>query len=218
LIFMGPANKFKSGFPSSSSMAGLRRSVMGLVMYIGGYIASSIALDFLFERFLPAYLPDASSYGLYVDYGLTLGFGYLIVSSIAGIVYWMLRSEYGHPTAAALRSTVKVMGIGALVAMVVGALSSPGAGLALGGFMGMVVGFASQRIMSQILSGLILSLTRPFMIEDLVELAGVKGVVEEVSLLFTTLRLEDGSRALLPNNSVLGSKVIKYPKKGLGSG
>jgi len=77
----------------------------------------------------------------------------------------------------------------------------------------MVVGFASQRIMSQILSGIMILLIRPFMIDDLVEIAGVKGVVEDVSLLFTTLRTDDNKLILLPNDNVLGSKVVKYPKK-----
>jgi len=67
--------------------------------------------------------------------------------------------------------------------------------------------------MGQILSGLMILLIRPFMIDDLVEVAGVKGVVEDVSLLFTTLRTDDNKLILLPNNNVLGSKVVKYLEK-----
>ena len=78
--------------------------------------------------------------------------------------------------------------------------------------MGMVVGFASQKIMSQILSGMMILLIRPFMIDDRVEVAGVKGIVEDVSLLFTTLRTDDNKLILLPNNNVLGSKIVKYPR------
>jgi len=185
---------------------GVKRSVVYLILLIIGYVGCTIMV-----RELAWIIPK--DYKIYVDYGLILGFGYLIISSIARIIYWMIRAEYGHPAAATLRSTVKVLGLGALVAMVVGALSSPGAGLALGGFMGMVVGFASQKIMSQILSGLFILLIRPFMIDDRVEVAGVKGVVEDVSLLFTTLRTDDNKLILLPNNNVLGSKVVKYPEK-----
>jgi len=185
---------------------GVKRNVVYLILLIIGYVVCSMIIGEL-SWIIP------KDYKIYIDYGLTLGFGYLIISSIAGIIYWMIRAEYGHPTAAALRSIVRVLGLGTLVAMVVGALSSPGAGLALGGFMGMVIGFASQRIMGQILSGLMILLIRPFMIDDLVEVAGVKGVVEDVSLLFTVLRTDDDKIVLLPNNNVLGSKVVKYPKK-----
>ena len=185
---------------------GVKRSVVYLILLIIGYVGCSIMVGEL-AWIIP------KDYKIYVDYGLLLGFGYLIISSIARIIYWIIKAEYGHPAAAALRSAIKVLGLGALVAMVVGALSSPGAGLALGGFMGMVVGFASQRIMSQILSGIMILLIRPFMIDDRVEVAGVKGVVEDVSLLFTTLRTDDNKLILLPNNNILGSKIIKYPEK-----
>ena len=136
---------------------GVKRSVIYLILSIIGYVGCSIIVGEL-SWIIP------KDYKIYVDYGLILGFGYLIISSIARIIYWIIRAEYGHPAAAALRSTIRVLGLGALVAMVVGALSSPGAGLALGGFMGMVVGFASQRIMGQILSGLMILLIRPFII------------------------------------------------------
>ena len=189
---------------------GVKRNVVYLILLIIGYVVCSIVIGEL-SWIIP------KDYKVYIDYGLILGFGYLIISSIAGIIYWIIRVEYGHPAAAALRSIVRVLGLGALVAMVVGALSSPGAGLALGGFMGMVVGFASQKIMSQILSGMMILLIRPFMIDDLVEVAGVKGMVEDVSLLFTTLRTDDNKLILLPNNNVLGSKIIKYPRK-IGDG
>ena len=185
---------------------GVKRNIIYLILLIAGYVGCSVMVGEL-SWIIP------KDYRIYLDYGLILGFGYLMISSIAGIIYWMVKAEYGHPTAAALRSIVRVLGLGALVAMVVGALSSPGAGLALGGFMGMVVGFASQRIMGQILSGLMILLIRPFMIDDLVEVAGVKGVVEDVSLLFTTLRTDDNKLILLPNNNVLGSKVVKYLEK-----
>ena len=185
---------------------GVKRSVVYLILSIIGYVGCSIMVGEL-AWIIP------KDYKIYVDYGLILGFGYLIISSIARIIYWMIRAEYGRRAAATLRSTVKVLGLGALVAMVVGALSSPGAGLALGGFMGMVVGFASQKIMGQILSGMMILLIRPFMIDDLVEVAGVKGVVEDVSLLFTTLRTDDNKLILLPNNNVLGSKIVKYSRE-----
>ncbi|RLE68036.1 MAG: mechanosensitive ion channel family protein [Thermoprotei archaeon] len=189
---------------------GVKRNVVYLILLIIGYVGCSIIIGEL-SWIIP------KDYKVYIDYGLILGFGYLIISSIAGIIYWIIRVEYGHPAAVALRSIVRVLGLGALVAMVVGALSSPGAGLALGGFMGMVVGFASQKIMSQILSGMMILLIRPFMIDDRVEVAGVKGMVEDVSLLFTTLRTDDNKLILLPNNNVLGSKIVKYPRK-IGGG
>jgi len=61
-------------------------------------------------------------------------------------------------------------------------------------------------------AGLLILLARPFSIGDRITAAGEEGQVEEVSALFTVLLQEDGSRALLPSNSVLGSKILVKPR------
>lgn len=93
-----------------------------------------------------------------------------------------------------------------------GLLSSPTAGVALGGFIGMVVGFASQHVLGQAMSGLILLLTRPFMIDDFIEAGGEKGVVKDVRIFFTVIEREGCKIALLLNDTLLGSKIINMEK------
>jgi small-conductance mechanosensitive channel len=86
------------------------------------------------------------------------------------------------------------------------------AGVALGGFMGMVVGFASQQALGQAIAGLLLLIARPFKIGDNVVLAGEDGVVEDVSTLFTAIIKADNVRVPIPNNSIIGGKIYLKPK------
>ena len=148
----------------------------------------------------------------YANILVALAFGYLIVSNIANFIYWTLRVKYAHPTAAAVRNVIKIIGIGGLAAAIAGGVAGGAAGVALGGFLGMVIGFATQQVLGQAVSGLFVLIVRPFKIGDSVIIAGEEGVVEDVATLFTIVVKGDGTRVLIPNNTVLGGKVYVKQK------
>jgi small conductance mechanosensitive channel len=106
-----------------------------------------------------------------------------------------MRAKYDHATAAAIKNIVKIIGIGAMVAAIAGGAA---AGIALGGFIGMVIGFASQQVLGQAISGLFLLISRPFRIGNSVSLAGEDGI----ATLFTIIIKTDGTKVLIPNNSI----------------
>jgi len=74
------------------------------------------------------------------------------------------------------------------------------------------VGFVSQQVLGQAVAGLFLLIARPFRIGDAVVVAGEDGIVEDVSTLFTTVAKADGTKALIPNNSIIGGKIYLKPK------
>jgi small-conductance mechanosensitive channel len=110
-----------------------------------------------------------------------------------------MRAKYDHATAAAIKNIVKIIGIGAMVAAIAGGAA---AGIALGGFIGMVIGFASQQVLGQAISGLFLLISRPFRIGNSVSLAGEDGIVDDIATLFTIIIKTDGTKVLIPNNSI----------------
>jgi len=185
-----------------------------LIIFIVLYVSLSAAIQFFFTRILiPLTSPDIMSYKVYVDVLLALLFGYLIVLSFSNLIYWSLRVRYDHSTSAAVRSFFKIIGIGAMVAVLTGSFSDPTAGVALGGFIGMVVGYASQHVLGQVMAGLFLLLSRPFMIGDKIEVSGVTGIVEDITTLFVIIRTDDNKRVFLPCNSLIGSKIVKHHVK-----
>ncbi|MEM3447455.1 MAG: mechanosensitive ion channel [Nitrososphaerota archaeon] len=183
-----------------------------IIIYIVLYIVVAAILQWFFSSFLPSLGINITEYMGYVHVLLALAFGYLIVNSVGIFFYWSLRSKYDHATAAAVRNLVKIIGIGALVASIAGGVAGGAAGVALGGFLGIVIGFASQQVLGQAIAGFFLLITRPYKIGDLVVLGGEEGVVDEVSTLFTVVIKSDGTKVLIPNNSIVGSKIYLKQK------
>ncbi|MFA7383171.1 MAG: mechanosensitive ion channel family protein [Desulfurivibrionaceae bacterium] len=64
--------------------------------------------------------------------------------------------------------------------------------------------YALQGPLSNYGAGLAIILGRAFLVGDTITVAGVFGVVEEVTLAHTTLRTEDGVRITVPNKHIVG--------------
>jgi len=191
----------------------ISKSMARVILYIVLYVIAAAIVQYVFKDLLPSFKIEIGDYVVYAQILLAVAFGYLIVSGIATTIYWMMRTRYDHPTAAAVRNITRIIGIGALAASIAGGVAGGAAGVALGGFLGMVVGFASQQVLGQAIAGLFLLIARPFRIGDKVVIAGEDGVVEDVATMFTTVIKTDGTKALIPNSSIIGGKIYLKPKE-----
>lgn len=187
-------------------MGGFRRSVVILI-----WIALYIIVSAIFNGFLIPFFGnigvDISAYTEYINIGFALIFGYMIVRSVANTIYWSTRVRYDHPQAAAVRSIIQIVGIGALLAGIAGGVAGGAAGVALGGFIGIVVGFASQQILGQAVAGVFILIVRPVRVGDEVTKAGETGRIEDITSLFIIIQKSDGTVVLVPNNMAIGSKI-----------
>jgi len=188
-------------------------AITKLVIYIVVYVVVAAIVHYVISTLLPMFGIKVSPYEGYVNVLLALAFGYLIVSAFADVIYWSMRFRYDHPTARAMRNVFLLIGIGALVAGIAGAIGGGVAGVAVGGFLGIVIGFAVQQVLGQAVAGLFLLLARPFRIHDHVNLLGEEGIVNDVAILFTEVIKGDGSKVLIPNNSIIGNKIYILPKQ-----
>jgi small-conductance mechanosensitive channel len=86
------------------------------------------------------------------------------------------------------------------------------------GLVGVAIAFAAQQIISNLLSGLLISVTRPIQLEDWVEvgLSPSTGVcrVKDINLMTTVLRDVDGRIIVVPNSEIVNGKVINYTQAG----
>ena len=64
--------------------------------------------------------------------------------------------------------------------------------------------FALQGPLSNYGAGLVIIMTRPFVVGDTVTIEEVSGVVEEVTLATTILSTEDGEKITIPNKNIVG--------------
>ena len=82
-----------------------------------------------------------------------------------------------------------------------------GAALASSAVLALVVGFAAQRTLSNAVAGVLIAVTQPLRIGDRVEVAEYTGVVEEIALTYTFIRLEDRSRLVIPNDKLASDTI-----------
>jgi small conductance mechanosensitive channel len=79
--------------------------------------------------------------------------------------------------------------------------------LAAVGAAGFVVGFALQDTLSNFASGLLILAYNPFDEDDVIEAAGVSGMVSSVSLFSTHIRTFDNKVMIVPNNDIWGGTI-----------
>jgi small-conductance mechanosensitive channel len=82
--------------------------------------------------------------------------------------------------------------------------------LASSAVLGLVVGFAARQTLANLVAGILLAITQPIRIGDLVMFEGETGVVEDVRLTYTYLRAEDNRRIIVPNERLASSTIHNY--------
>lgn len=86
--------------------------------------------------------------------------------------------------------------------------------LAGAGILGLAIGFAAQDSVQNLISGILISVRRPFREADIVETNGVLGTVEEVNLRATVLRTPQGQLVYIPNSEVYQNPLTNYSRSG----
>ena len=70
--------------------------------------------------------------------------------------------------------------------------------LASAGIAGIVIGFAAQKTLGNVLAGIQIALTQPILIDDIVVVEGEFGQIEEITLTYVTVRTWDLRRLVVP--------------------
>jgi len=80
--------------------------------------------------------------------------------------------------------------------------------LVAGGIAGIVIGFASQSVVSNLVSGLFLMIEKPVRLGDQVEIEGISGFIEDIRIMSTIVRTYDGLYVRIPNEKVFTSNIV----------
>jgi small conductance mechanosensitive channel len=148
---------------------------------------------------------------------LVTALGVLAVTIVAAkLADWRISNRSLDPSVATryrvLRRTLvaAIAFIGVLSALLVipQVRTVAGGVLASSAVIGLVIGFASQRTIGNVVAGVLIAVSQPLRLGDEVEVEGTRGVVEEIGLTYTWIRTHDNDRLVVPNEK-LASETIR---------
>ena len=144
--------------------------------------------------------------------GITLGVGWLLTRLVRvgeDVVFHRVQARPEEPRGRQLRTQVRLLRrvmnllIGVLtvaaVMMMFAKVRQIGAGLvASAGVVSLVLGFAAQRALGNLLAGIQIAITQPIREEDAVVVEGEWGWIEEITLTYVVVKLWDLRRLVVP--------------------
>jgi len=140
----------------------------------------------------------------------------LVVVLIARAVDWWLARKQLPPEAEtryrvlrrAVTTTIIAVGVFSAL-LVIPQVRGLAAGLlASSAVLGVIIGLASQQTLGNFIAGLLIATTQPVRIGDRVTYDGVSGVVEEIGLTYTFIRMIDRRRLVVPNSKLASDSIV----------
>ena len=145
---------------------------------------------------------------------IVLGLFLLIARAVRKVIGGVMSRVTDHGPLRGLAENgayVAVVGVGIFVALGVlqldTVLTSALAGV---GIVGLALGFAFQDVAKNFVSGVLISVRRPFTDGDLIETNDFFGVVEGVDLRATRIRTLQGQLVRVPNGAVFSNPLVNY--------
>ena len=191
------------------------RAIIFTVLAVAAACASYAFGHDLKTLFEPGHLGNSSAATLAaVAY---LVFASIAVVSVASRTRERLQSVTGSAHAGVVRYVIVLIGVILTIGITLALLKVPVGQLFIGGaFATIIITIAGQQALSNIFAGLVLLLSRPFQVGDVIQLRSgalsgqIEGTVTEIGI--TYLRLDTGDNVMsLPNSQVLAAAVTRQP-------
>lgn len=107
-------------------------------------------------------------------------------------------------------ATIYVIGSIVVISLIPG-LPNLVLGAAAGaGIAAIVIGFAAQKVLSNIFGGISIVIFRPFRVGDVVEMEDEYGTVEDITLRHTVIRTWQNKRQIIPNSRISEETIINW--------
>jgi small conductance mechanosensitive channel len=143
-----------------------------------------------------------------------MGVGVIIARWIGNILKrWLKQKAFDEPVISLIVIAVKLLVIAFVGIMALGQMGIQVTPLIAGiGVAGVGVGLAVQGVLGNMVAGLTIIFTKPYVIGEHIELLGVYGEVIDIALFSTTLLHADNSRVIVPNRKIVGEILHNYGK------
>ena len=195
-------NKLNSNSNNSSSAEKKQRSLFKTITIMIIVVAAVVAASSLIEQFLE------HKYGPYLKIGVVAVIGYFVINSLANVFY-KLSYDALKNNAEIIRILIRIIGAIIVISVIISYLSQdPLIATSIGTITAIVIGFASQNVLGNLISGLYLAITRPFRIGEKVTMFGNTGIIYDIGLMYSRLRTDEGDIILAPNTSMVTTTII----------
>jgi small conductance mechanosensitive channel len=166
----------------------------------------AIAIVIIIEILVGYQLQDR--YKTYLRIAEVAVIGYFTINLISNIFY-KYTYESLDKNAEAVKILIRILGTVIIIAIIISYLShDPLIAASIGTVTALIIGFASQNVLGNIIAGLYLAITRPFRIGDKITVFGNTGTVFDIGLLNSRLKTEAGDTIIAPNSSILGTTIV----------
>lgn len=138
--------------------------------------------------------------------------GYFVIEVVSN-AFRDLTIDYLKDTSNSIRILMRILGAVIIIAIIITYLShDPIIAASIGTISALVVGFASQNILGNIIAGLYLAIIRPFKIGEEITAFNNTGIIFDIGLISTKLMTNDNKTVLIPNTSMLTTTIILNKK------
>jgi small-conductance mechanosensitive channel len=145
---------------------------------------------------------------IYVQAAEVAIIGYIVLETVSKVAYKLTLPGSTLENARAIRSLIRIIGTIIIVASIISILvQNPIVAASISTISALVVGFAAQNILANMISGLYLSIVRPFKIGDRITISSNSGIIYDIELLHTRLLTENGDTVLVPSSSMVSSTI-----------
>jgi len=191
-------SKLNNGNSSGKKQRSLLKTSIKMIIAIAVVlVASSLIGQLLEQRYQP-----------FLRVGVVSIIGYFVINSLANIFY-KLTYDSLKKNAEIIRILIKIIGAIIVISIIISYLSEdPIIAASIGTITAIVIGFASQNVLGNLISGLYLAISRPFRIGEKVTVFGNTGIIFDIGLLYCKLRTDDGDMILAPNLSMVSTTII----------
>ena len=195
---------------TNESIKNTKRSFLKKIIILGIILTISLVISTLLLK--PLIPTDYLVYFQVVQVAIV---GYFIIEIISDTAFKIsTAAKQSNQSAKSIRSIIRILSAIVVAAILVSyASQNPAVAASIGTVTGIVIGFAAQNLIGNMIAGMYLAITRPFKIGDRITVFGNTGKVSDIGLLYCVLLMEDGDTVRAPSSLLLTTSIILREEK-----
>lgn len=182
-----------------------KRSFLKKIIILGTILTITLTISTLLLKPL---IP--TQYLIYSQTVQVVIIGYAVIEIIGNTAFnLVVATQQSRQTAKSIKILIRIVGY-LVIAAIAASYLSQNAVLAasIATTSGIVVGFAAQNLIGNMIAGMYLAITRPFKIGDRITVFGNTGKVFDIELLYCIILMENGDSVHAPSSSLLTTSII----------